>query len=59
VPVQDGGGVLRVWTGRIVAGTPVPREHAALRWLSADELDSVGWLPADRPIVDLLRVLPR
>lgn len=59
VPVQDGGGVLRVWTGRIVAGTPVPREHAALRWLSADELDSVDWLPADRPIVDLLRVLPR
>lgn len=27
------------------------REHAAARWLSADELDSVPWLPAD---VDLL-----
>ncbi len=59
VTVQGGGSVLRVWTGRIVAGTPVPREHAALRWLSADELNSVDWLPADRPIVDLLRTLPR
>ena len=27
------------------------REHAAARWLSADELDAVPWLPAD---VDLL-----
>jgi 8-oxo-dGTP diphosphatase len=22
-----------------------------MRWLSADELDSVHWLPADKPIV--------
>ena len=31
----------------------VPRalEHAAMRWLGPDELDSVPWLPADKPIV--------
>jgi 8-oxo-dGTP diphosphatase len=55
LPVQGGGGVLRVWTGRIVAGEPVAREHAALRWLTADELTDVGWLPADVPLLDSLR----
>jgi 8-oxo-dGTP diphosphatase len=55
LPVQGGGGVLRVWTGRIVAGAPVAREHRALRWLAIGELDDVDWLPADRPLVDLLR----
>jgi 8-oxo-dGTP diphosphatase len=50
-----GGGLLRVWRGRITAGEPSPREHRALRWLAADELDDVDWLPADRPLIDLLR----
>jgi 8-oxo-dGTP diphosphatase len=43
--------VLRVWEARIVTGTPVAREHRALRWLRADELDDVDWLEADRPVV--------
>jgi 8-oxo-dGTP diphosphatase len=55
LPVQGGGGVLRVWTGRIVAGEPVAREHRALRWLAPHELDQVDWLPADRPLIELLR----
>lgn len=58
LPVQGGGAVLRVWTARIRAGEPVAREHAALRWLAADELDEVAWLPADRPLIDLLRAGP-
>jgi 8-oxo-dGTP diphosphatase len=58
LPVQGGGGVLRVWHGRITAGLPEPREHQALRWLAPDELDEVPWLPADRPLITLLRQGP-
>lgn len=29
-------------------------EHESSRWLSADELNSVGWLPADRDVVEKL-----
>ena len=57
LPVELGGAVLRVWTGRIVAGTPAATEHAALRWLDPAELDEVDWLPADRPLLDALRPL--
>jgi 8-oxo-dGTP diphosphatase len=58
LPVQGGGAVLRVWTGRITAGHPTPHEHRALRWLAPHELDDVDWLPADRPLIDLLRTRP-
>jgi 8-oxo-dGTP diphosphatase len=51
-------GVLRVWSGRAVSGTPRAVEHAELRWLRADELDSLAWLPADLPLLpDLKRLL--
>lgn len=30
-------------------------EHEAAKWLSADELDSVGWLPADVKVVEAIR----
>ena len=53
--LPGGTAVLRVWTGRITAGTPRAVEHRALRWLTAGELDDVPWLPADRPLVDELR----
>ena len=29
-------------------------EHEAARWLSADELGSVGWLPADEALLPLI-----
>jgi 8-oxo-dGTP diphosphatase len=42
----------------LVAGSPVPQEHDALRWLSAEELDEVEWLPSDRPfLAELRRIL--
>ena len=31
-------------------------EHEAARWLRKDELESVGWLPADRVVIEKLRV---
>jgi 8-oxo-dGTP diphosphatase len=52
VPLAGGDAVLRVFAVRLLDGVlPRPLEHAALRWLGVDELDSVPWLPADQPIV--------
>lgn len=34
---------------------PVLEEHSAIRWLRADELDSVDWAPADIPLVASVR----
>ena len=31
------------------------REHEAAKWLNADELESVNWLPADRELVRKLK----
>ena len=30
-------------------------EHEAAKWLSIDELDTVGWLPADIKVVEAIR----
>ncbi len=59
IVLQDGTWLLRVWAARLVGGTPTAVEHAALRWLSHDELSEVAWLPADLPLVDELRRLLR
>jgi 8-oxo-dGTP diphosphatase len=57
VPLAHGRALLRVWLARLIRGEPQPLEHASLRWLAADELNSVEWLPADAPIVAELRGL--
>ena len=31
-------------------------EHEAARWLRKDELESVGWLPADRVVIEKLKL---
>lgn len=58
VPLAHGRAVLRVFAVRLLAGD-VPRalEHTSMRWLAVDELDSVPWLPADKPIVAELPAL--
>ncbi len=40
----------------IVSGHLVLKEHAASKWLSKDELDSVEWLPADITLIDKIRL---
>ncbi|WP_246086864.1 (deoxy)nucleoside triphosphate pyrophosphohydrolase [Nocardioides humi] len=39
---------------RVVAGTPEPTEHAAVRWLPAARLGELEWAPADVPAVELV-----
>ena len=51
------GRVLRVFLADLRSGEPQPNEHASLRWLTADELEDVPWLPADRPLLPQLRYL--
>ncbi|WP_406105722.1 (deoxy)nucleoside triphosphate pyrophosphohydrolase [Micromonospora globbae] len=58
VRMAHGRSVLKVYAARLLGDAqPQPLEHSALRWLSAAELDSVTWLPADAPIVVALRPL--
>jgi len=58
VRLGNGRAVLRVYAARLLDGAePRPLAHADLRWLSADRLDSVPWLPADVPIVPAVRDL--
>ncbi|HEX2774109.1 MAG TPA: (deoxy)nucleoside triphosphate pyrophosphohydrolase [Micromonosporaceae bacterium] len=58
VPLGRGRAVLRVYAARLLDGSqPVPLAHAELRWLAADQLDTVPWLPADVPIVAAVRSL--
>jgi 8-oxo-dGTP diphosphatase len=58
VPLAHGRAVLRVFAVTLLNDDrPRALEHAAMRWLAADELDSVPWLPADQPIVAELPVL--
>lgn len=42
---------LVTWT----AGSVRPRDHRALRWVTADELDALAWVPADRAWLPDLR----
>lgn len=35
----------------IISGEPTLKEHKAARWLMPDELESIGWLPADKEVV--------
>ena len=58
VPIGETA-VLRVYTARLLRGEPALVDHDAHRWLSAEELDDVEWIPVDRPLVDALRALLR
>jgi 8-oxo-dGTP diphosphatase len=58
VPLARGRAVLRVFAVTLVDGDrPRALEHRSMRWLTADELDTVPWLPADQPIVAELPAL--
>jgi 8-oxo-dGTP diphosphatase len=60
VPLAHGRAVLRVFAAELLNGDrPTALEHSAMRWLAVGELDTVDWLPADRPIVAELPPLLR
>jgi 8-oxo-dGTP diphosphatase len=54
----DGTTTLRAYRVRLIRGEPHPRDHQALRWVTAAELHDVDWVPADRGwLGDLSRAL--
>ena len=47
-----------MWSGRVrLGGEVTAHEHSELRWLTADELESLDWIPADRPLLPAVRAL--
>lgn len=40
---------------RIKSGELVLKEHEAAKWLTAETLDSVDWLPADKGLIEQIR----
>lgn len=47
--------IMHCFLCEIISGDLVLKEHAAAKWLSKEELDSVKWLPADISIIDKLK----
>ncbi len=47
--------VLRVYVCRLLDGEPALVDHDEHRWLGADELLDVPWIPVDLPLVEQLR----
>ena len=46
---------LDLWLVHEFSGTPKPLDGQALQWVTLDELDTVGLLEADRPMIRALR----
>lgn len=51
----DFGIRLYVFVCSVHAGNMALREHKSSKWLTADELDSVEWLPADKEVLPALK----
>ena len=47
VPLNDQM-TLRAYLVTQTGGSVQPHDHRALRWVTADELDGLAWVPADR-----------
>ena len=39
----------------VLSGALTLKEHESARWLRANELDAVNWLPADQSVLEILR----
>ena len=50
---------LDVYRARLIAGVPSPGEHAQLRWLPLEQLDSITWCPPDVPIVERMMAVKK
>lgn len=48
---------LRLYKATLAAGEPEPlADHDELRWVPPSALDALDWLPADRPLLDVVGV---
>lgn len=49
--------LLRIFAAELAGGEPEALEHNAVRWITAGEVRSLDWLPADRVLVPALQDL--
>ncbi len=47
--------IMHCYLCQITAGEIELREHKSARWLTAETLNSVKWLPADRELIGILK----
>lgn len=40
---------------KVTSGGLTLLEHEAAKWLCKEELDTVRWLPADKPVIEMLK----
>lgn len=52
---ESGSVTLTTFYCHIVEGTPRLMEHASMKWLRPDELDTLEWAPADIPAIAKIR----
>jgi 8-oxo-dGTP diphosphatase len=50
----DAATTLRAYRVSLVRGEPHPRDHGALRWVTAAQLHDIDWVPADRGFLPAL-----
>jgi 8-oxo-dGTP diphosphatase len=56
--VSDESIQLTLYAATLIDGEPQPlQDHDELRWLSADELDDVAWLPIDAALLPVVAAL--
>lgn len=46
---------MRCYICAVISGHLMLLEHMSARWLDRDHLDDVGWLPADRTVVEWVK----
>jgi 8-oxo-dGTP diphosphatase len=57
VPTSEPGTTLQVLRAALSDVSVRPLEHAELRWIGADELDALDWIPSNRVLIERLRAL--
>jgi len=51
------GHELHAYLVELISGDPSPTVHDAIRWVHADEVDDLAWLPSDAPLIPHLRAV--
>lgn len=45
---------LETFMAKVISGIPVVSEHAEIKWVSKEDLQSLNWAPADIPAIEKL-----
>lgn len=49
--------LLTFFYAKIINGEPEPRIHQEVKWVKSDELTEYDFCPADREVIDLLKII--